>query len=73
MLLDIRMPKIDGIEVLRRIKNDDKLRGIKVIMFTTSEDQEQAELCYDLGCNAHVIKPPGEILLKAIAKIGQRI
>lgn len=73
MLLDIRMPKVDGIEVLSTIKQDESLSDISVIMLTTSEDQLIARQCYDLGCDAHVIKPPGEVLLKAIARVSQRI
>ncbi len=73
MLLDIRMPKVDGIEVLGTIKREDILRDISVIMLTTSEDQQIARQCYELGCDAHIIKPPGEVLLKAISRICQRI
>lgn len=72
MLLDIRMPKIDGIEVLRRMKADDSTKEIPVIMLTTSEDQKVTQQCYSLGCQAHVIKPPGDILLRAIQRICER-
>jgi CheY-like chemotaxis protein len=73
MLLDIRMPKVDGIEVLKRIKSDDNLKNIQVIMLTTSDDQQQAKLCYDLGSSSHVIKPPGKSLLKAIERVSERM
>jgi len=73
MLLDIRMPKVDGIEVLSTMKEDPVLSNISVIMLTTSEDQLIARKCYELGCDAHIIKPPGEVLLKAIDRISQRI
>jgi len=73
MLLDIHMPKVDGIEVLSTIKQDEVLQDISVIMLTTSEDQMIAKKCYELGCDAHIIKPPGEVLLKAISRISQRI
>lgn len=73
MLLDIRMPKVDGIEVLSTIKQDESLSDISVIMLTTSEDQQIARKCYELGCDAHIIKPPGIVLLKAIDRIAQRI
>lgn len=73
MLLDIHMPKVDGIEVLSTIKQDESLNNISVIMLTTSEDQQIARKCYELGCDAHIIKPPGEVLLKAIDRISQRI
>jgi CheY-like chemotaxis protein len=57
MLLDIRMPKVDGIEVLRRIKADPELRKMPVIMLTTTEDPREIQNCYDLGCSIYVTKP----------------
>ncbi|MHC4552167.1 MAG: response regulator [Planctomycetota bacterium] len=72
MLLDIRMPKVDGIEVLKKMKQDTKTREIPVIMLTTSEDQKVAQKCYDLGCAAHVIKPPGDVLIRAIQRVCER-
>jgi CheY-like chemotaxis protein len=73
MLLDIRMPGVDGIEVLKKIKKDEKWDHIQVIMLTTSADQQQARLCYDLGCEAHIVKPPGKSLLMAIDRIALRL
>ena len=57
LFLDIRMPKIDGIEVLKRIKQDEKLKGIHVIMLTTTDNHTEVERCYRLGCSAYVVKP----------------
>lgn len=57
VLLDIRMPKIDGIEVLRRLKADPKLANIPVIMLTTTDDAREVERCYALGCNVYIQKP----------------
>lgn len=57
LLLDIRMPRIDGTEVLRRIKADERLRQLPVIMLTTTDDPHEIERCYALGCNAYVTKP----------------
>lgn len=73
MLLDIKMPKVDGIEVLRKIKSNGHLMDISTIMLTTSDDQHLATECYGLGCDAHIIKPPGKVLLKAITRVAQRI
>ena len=73
LLLDIRMPGIDGIEVLEKIKKDEPLSRVPVIMLTTSEDHELAARCYSLGCEAHVVKPPGATLLKAIKRVCQRL
>ncbi len=57
ILLDIRMPKIDGIEVLRRVKGDPTLRKIPVIMLTTTDDVREVERCHQLGCNGYIQKP----------------
>ena len=57
MLLDIRMPKLDGTEVLRIVKSDDELKKIPVIMITTTDDPREVELCHSLGCSSYVTKP----------------
>src|SRR4051812_16930857 len=57
VLLDIRMPKVDGIEVLRRLKADPELRKLPVIMLTTTDDLREVERCHQLGCNGYIQKP----------------
>jgi CheY-like chemotaxis protein len=57
VLLDIRMPKVDGIEVLRRIKSDPELHKLPVIMLTTTDDAREVERCHQLGCNVYIQKP----------------
>lgn len=57
VLLDIRMPKVDGIEVLRRLKADPELRKLPVIMLTTTDDQREVERCHQLGCSEYIQKP----------------
>ena len=57
LLLDINMPKMDGIEVLERIKGDNNLKNLPVIMLTTTDDPREVEKCYKLGCNIYVTKP----------------
>ena len=57
LLLDIRMPKMDGVEVLRRIKGHDELRSLPVIMLTTTDDPREVAECYALGCNSYITKP----------------
>lgn len=57
LLLDIRMPRLDGVEVLKRIKNDDELKKIPVIMLTTTDDPREIEACYKLGCSSYITKP----------------
>jgi CheY-like chemotaxis protein len=57
LLLDIRMPKVDGVEVLRRIKAHPELRRIPVIMLTTTDDPREVERCHDIGCSSYIVKP----------------
>ncbi len=57
LLLDIRMPKVDGVEVLERIKADPELRKLPVIMITTTEDPREVERCHILGCSNYITKP----------------
>ena len=57
ILLDIRMPKMDGIEMLRYIKQSVALKQIPVIMLTTTDDPREVENCYKLGCNFYITKP----------------
>lgn len=57
LLLDIRMPKVDGVEVLRRLKADKELRKLPIIMLTTTEDPREVARCHDLGCNVYLQKP----------------
>lgn len=71
LLLDINMPKIDGIEALRQIKHDDRLRKIPVIMLTTTDNPQEIEKCYELGCNIYVTKPVDyEKFMDAINRLG---
>lgn len=56
-LLDINMPKVNGVEVLTQMKNDPKLRYIPVVMLTSSRQGPDVEQCYKLGANAYVVKP----------------
>jgi CheY-like chemotaxis protein len=57
LLLDINMPKMDGVEVLRRMKSDQELKDIPVMMLTTTDDPREVEACYRFGCNVYVTKP----------------
>lgn len=57
LLLDIRMPRIDGVEVLRRIKTSPDLQSLPVIMLTTTDDPREIKLCYELGCSCYITKP----------------
>ncbi len=57
VLLDLKMPKVDGLEVLRQIKSDPDLRRIPVVMMTSSREEQDLVRSYDLGVNAYVVKP----------------
>lgn len=57
LLLDIRMPKLDGVEVLRQLKADPELKRLPVIMLTTTDDPREVEHCYNLGCSCYITKP----------------
>lgn len=71
MLLDINMPEIDGIEVLRQVKQNKELRKIPTIMVTTTDDPREIEKCYELGCNVYVTKPVDyEKFIDAINRLG---
>ncbi len=57
LLLDINMPRMDGVEVLKRMKGSEELKEIPVMMLTTTDDPREVEQCYKLGCNAYITKP----------------
>ncbi|HEV2390732.1 MAG TPA: response regulator [Verrucomicrobiae bacterium] len=57
LLLDIRMPQVDGVEVLRQIKENPELRKIPVIMLTTTDDPREVERCHAIGCASYIVKP----------------
>ncbi len=57
ILLDLKMPRVDGIEVLRTLKNDANLRHVPIVMLTSSREERDLVLSYDLGVNAFVVKP----------------
>ena len=57
IFLDLKLPKIDGIEVLRRLREDERTRGIPVIVLTSSQEERDISECYRLGVNSYVVKP----------------
>ncbi|HVW22144.1 MAG TPA: response regulator [Opitutaceae bacterium] len=71
LILDIRMPKVDGVEVLRRLKSDPELRKVPVIMLTTTDDQREVDRCHALGCNVYLRKPVDyDEFTEAIRRLG---
>ena len=57
VLLDIQMPKVNGIEVLQKIKSDPRTRSIPVVILTSSKENPDVQKCYDLGANSYIVKP----------------
>ena len=71
VLLDLKMPKVDGIEVLRKIKNDEQKKLIPVVILTSSKEERDVIESYKLGVNAYVVKPVEfEKFVEAVAKLG---
>lgn len=71
LLLDISMPKLDGVEVLTQMKADPELRKIPVIMITTTDDPKEVERCHALGCSSYITKPVQyESFVNAIRQLG---
>lgn len=71
LLLDIKMPRVDGVEVLRQLKAERSTASIPVIMLTTTDDPREIEHCYSLGCNIYVTKPVVyESFVEAITRLG---
>jgi len=57
ILLDLNLPDMSGIEVLRRVKEDAHLKGTPVVILTTADDSREIRRCYELGCNVYITKP----------------
>ena len=71
ILLDLKMPKVDGIEVLQRIKADERLRVIPIVVMTSSNEQPDITQSYRLGVNSYIVKPVEfGAFAEAVAKIG---
>jgi CheY-like chemotaxis protein len=71
VLLDLKMPKVDGLEVLRQMKSDEQLRSIPVVVLTSSREAPDLAKCYALGVNAYVVKPVDFYdFVKAVKELG---
>jgi len=71
ILLDLKLPKLDGLEVLRRLKSDDRTRAIPVVVVTSSNQDPDIKTAYDLGANSYVVKPVDfEAFMKTMSDLG---
>ena len=71
VLLDLKMPKVNGLEVLHKIKTDEKLKTVPVVALTSSRESPDVKRCYDYGVNAYVVKPVGfPDFINAVKQLG---
>jgi CheY-like chemotaxis protein len=71
ILLDLKMPKVNGLEVLQTLKGDDRTKSIPIIMLTSSREDPDIKTCYSLGANSYIVKPVGfDNFTKAITDLG---
>lgn len=71
LVLDINMPRVDGIEVLAAVKQDSQLAKLPVIILTTTDDPREVARCYELGCNVYIRKPiEYDRLVDALQRVG---
>jgi CheY-like chemotaxis protein len=71
VLLDLKMPRVDGFEVLRRLKEAPSTAALPVIVLTTTDDPREIERCYELGCNVYITKPVEyDAFIEAVRRLG---
>ncbi|MGD9544358.1 MAG: response regulator [Methylocystis sp.] len=71
ILLDLNLPDMSGVEILKRIKEDDDLKKAPVVVLTTTDDKVEIQRCYELGCNIYITKPVSyENFARAILQLG---
>ena len=71
LLLDIRMPKLSGIDVLKQVKEHPELKKMPVMMITTTDDPREVEKCHELGCSNYITKPLDyEAFVNAVRQLG---
>lgn len=71
ILLDLKMPKVDGLEVLSKIKSNESTKTIPVVVLTSSKEHPDIERCYQLGVNSYIVKPVEfDSFLKAVSDLG---
>ena len=71
ILLDLKIPKVDGLELLRRIKADARFNRVPVVMLTSSREESDLLASYQLGVNSYIVKPVDfESFIKAVSELG---
>ena len=71
VLLDLNLPDMSGIDILKRLKENEHLRPVPVVVLTTTDDKVEIQRCYDLGCNVYITKPVDyEKFANAIQQLG---
>ena len=71
ILLDLKMPKVNGIEVIKRLKADERTKKIPIVVLTSSKEDPDIEVCYALGANSYVVKPVEfDEFQKAVSNLG---
>ncbi len=71
ILLDLKLPKVDGLEILEKIKKDEKLKNIPVVVLTSSNESIDIQKAYDLGANSYIVKPVDYVkFTEAIQQLG---
>lgn len=71
VLLDLKLPKVDGLEVLRRLKQDSRTKSIPVVVLTSSREEPDIERAYALGANSYIVKPVDfEAFARAVSDVG---
>lgn len=71
ILLDLKMPKVTGIEVLQKIKSDERFKTIPVVVFSSSQEDPDVKTCYELGVNSYIVKPlEFEEFMKVASELG---
>jgi CheY-like chemotaxis protein len=71
ILLDVNMPRVGGVEVLKRLKENPETAAIPIVMLTTTDDPREIERCYEYGCNLYITKPVEyEAFIEAVRRLG---
>jgi two-component system response regulator len=71
VLLDLKLPKVSGIEVLEKIRANERLKVLPVVVLTSSRESPDVRRCYELGVNSYIVKPVDfDAFVKAVAEVG---